>query len=366
MKVTFVLPGYARKPIGGIRVVYTYANRLVDLGHDVTVLHTAMFRTLPDFRAGRPRAQTREIAGGIRDLARGAPTEVVWHDIDPAIEMRYVSTISEKSVPDSDAVVATAWQTADPVARLGPRKGRPCYLVQHHETWSGRAERVDETWRLPLRVIVTARWLEARANKLGVKELWRIPYGMDTAKFSVLRQISPRPKRVAMMYSSWAWKGAADGMAALVAARTSVADLEAVVFGTDPRPRDLPHWIEYVCDPEQDDLVRDVYNGSSVYLCPSHSEGWGLPSAEAMACGTAVVTTDNGGSDEFCSHDVNALLSPPRDVDSLAKNLVAVLTNEELHSRLAHAGHASIQEFSWERSTRELESVLFEPALAAR
>ena len=89
MKVTFVVPGYAHKAIGGIRVVYTYANGLVELGHDVTVLHIAMFRRAPSLRAGRPRAQVRELLAGGRDALRGGPDEVTWQAIDPAVELRY-------------------------------------------------------------------------------------------------------------------------------------------------------------------------------------------------------------------------------------------------------------------------------------
>jgi len=40
MKITFVMPGYSLKPVGGIKVVYDYANQLASRGHEVTVLHS--------------------------------------------------------------------------------------------------------------------------------------------------------------------------------------------------------------------------------------------------------------------------------------------------------------------------------------
>jgi glycosyltransferase involved in cell wall biosynthesis len=360
MKVSFVLPGYARSPIGGIRVVYNYANHLAARGHDVTVVHVAMFRRTPSLRDGRLRAQAKELLGGVRDLSRARPTGVSWQAIDPRVTLSYVPVISDRYVPDGDAVVATAWQTADAVAALSPNKGRGCYLIQHHETWSGTAERVDETWRLPLRCIFIAPWLEARAREMALEDVVRVPGAVDVEKFHVMRPIADRPRRAAMLYSGWAWKGCDDGIAALVRARRAVPDLQAVLFGTPARPSDLPEWIEYRQDPAQEVLIEDVYNGSSVYLCPSHAEGWHLPPAEAMASGCAVVTTDIDGVRDYTDPGVNALRSPVRDPEALAANLARVMGDDALRLELQTNAHRDIQQFRWEESTEVLERALFD------
>jgi glycosyltransferase involved in cell wall biosynthesis len=360
MKVTFVLPGYARKPIGGIRVVYNYANHLVARGHKVSIAHVAFFRRYPRIADGRPTAQAKELLGGARDLVRARPLGVSWQEVSPAVELLYLPVLSDRFLPDADAVVATAWQTADGVARLSPEKGRRCYLIQHHETWSGRAERVDETWRLPLRKIFIAPWLQARALDMGLEDVHRVPGAIDLDRFRVTRPIDGRPRRVAMLHSGWAWKGADEGIVALGIARQSVPDLEAVLFGTGPRPADLPPWIEYQQDPPQDRLIDEVYNGSSVYLCPSHAEGWHLPPAEAMGCGCAVVSTDIDGVSDYAVEGSTAVLSPVADPVGLAANLVRVLQDDALRVRLAERAHTEIQQFRWERSTEELEQALFD------
>jgi glycosyltransferase involved in cell wall biosynthesis len=366
MKATFVVPGYAREPVGGIRVVYLYANGLAALGHDITVVHVARFRRWPSVSAGRPRVQARELAAGVRDSVIRRPESVPWQEIDPAVELRYVHTVNSRTVPDGDAIVATAWQTADPVSRLGADKGRGCYLIQHHETWSGRGEHVDETWRLPLRKVFIAPWLFARANEMGLDDVHRVPGAIDTVKFHVARSIADRPRRVAMLWSEWAWKGGSDGVAALEAAKRDVRDLRAVLFGAGPRPAELPSWIDYAANPAQSTLVHEIYNGSSVYLCPSHAEGWHLPPAEAMACGCAVVSTDIDGVRDYAVHNANSLLSPVRDPDALAANLVSILENDDERVRLAINAHQSIQRFQWADTTRALEAVIFDrqPAFA--
>ena len=38
MKICFILPQILRKPVGGYKIVYEYANRLSDKGHKVDIL----------------------------------------------------------------------------------------------------------------------------------------------------------------------------------------------------------------------------------------------------------------------------------------------------------------------------------------
>jgi glycosyltransferase involved in cell wall biosynthesis len=364
VRVAFVVPGYARKAIGGIRVVYNYANGLAARGHDVSVVHVAFFSTRPSVRAGRPRTQAKVMLAAARDVAWGAPDGVPWQAIDPGVQLLYAPVLADRYVPDGDAVVATAWQTADGVAGLDPAKGRGCYLIQHHETWSGRAERVDETWRLPLRKIFIAPWLETRALDMGLDDVHRVPGAIDTDRFRVASPIASRPRRIAMLSSGWAWKGLDDGIRALDVVHAELPDVAAVLFGTAPRPARLPAWIEYQHDPAQDCLVADVYNGSSIYLCPSHAEGWHLPPAEAMACGCAVVSTAIDGVSDYARDEQTALLSPVRDPDALAVNLLRLLRDDRRRIALAQAGHGAMQQFRWDDSTRALEAVLFAEARA--
>ena len=51
-----------------------------------------------------------------------------------------------------------------------------------------------------------------------------------------------------------------------------------------------------------DTEIRDLYASADVLVCPSRGEGFGLPIAEALALGKAVVTVAYGGHSDFCSH----------------------------------------------------------------
>jgi glycosyltransferase involved in cell wall biosynthesis len=295
---------------------------------------------------------------GRRIVDRFFPPDIDWQTIDPRVRMRYVPNLKPRYVPDADAVFATAWQTAEFVQNLPPGRGERFYLIQHYETWAGSKELVDATWRAPLHKAVISQWLLETGRGLGCEDVQCVSNGIDHEKFRLLNPISNRAKRVAMMFHPFAWKGSPDGLRALGAVKSQHPGLQAVLFGTPRRSESIPDWIEYYQNPPQRELVRSIYNESSVFVCPSWAEGFGLPPAEAMACGCAVASTDCGGVREFAEHEVTALLSPPRDPEALARNMARLLEDDGLRQRLANAGHERIQNFTWERSTDHLEEFI--------
>jgi glycosyltransferase involved in cell wall biosynthesis len=283
--------------------------------------------------------------------------EINWHTIDNRVELRFVPNPSEKWIPDGDVVFATAWHTVGPVLKYSERKGRKCYLIQGYETWMGKKELVDATWRSSLHKIAVSKWLYAIGKELGSNGLTYIPNGIDLNRYRLTQPLA-RGRRVAMVFSSIPSKGAADGIKALEIAKAKYPDLEAVLFGaTNFRPS-IPSWIEYHKSPPQDFIVEEIYNKSSIFLCPSLSEGFALPPAEAAACGSAIVATDCGGIRDFIENGTTGLLSPPQDPEALAANLCRLLENEDLRMKLASAVSRSISHFNWERSSDLMEEFL--------
>jgi glycosyltransferase involved in cell wall biosynthesis len=358
MRITFVLPSYARAPIGGYKVVYEYAERLCRRGHRVTVVHPRHWhsRTGVVSRVGVAAWRMRNL---LLDRRR-----VPWFALDSRVKLAFVPDLEPEHLPDADILVATAWQTAAAVAGAPRSKGeRKFYLVQGYETWYGDAAAVDATWTLPLHKIVISGWLLELAERFG--EAWRtthIPNGIDLQHFRISVPHEQRfARRVGMLYHTEFYKGAAEGIRAIDAARTEYPDLQAVLFGAAPRPATLPDWIEYIERPTPERLV-ELYNGCTVFLQPSWSEGWGLTATEAMACGCALATTDNGGSRDYARHGETALVVPARDPAALADALVQLLSDEARRWKLASDGNRSVQRFRWEDSARAMEA-LFEAAL---
>ncbi len=58
-----------------------------------------------------------------------------------------------------------------------------------------------------------------------------------------------------------------------------------------------------------------------------------------MACGTAVVTTDNGGNRDYTKNRENCLLVPPSDIKQLTLALSQLLTQEKYGISLLSPAH---------------------------
>ncbi len=118
-------------------------------------------------------------------------------------------------------------------------------------------------------------------------------------------------------------------------------------------------YCDFYYNPPQESL-RDIYSSCDVWVCPSRTEGFGMTSAEAMACKSCLVTTDNGGSRDFASLNKTALVSPPHDVNRLAENITLALQNKSLRKELASNGYDLIQTFTWNAATDILERTFAE------
>jgi glycosyltransferase involved in cell wall biosynthesis len=97
------------------------------------------------------------------------------------------------------------------------------------------------------------------------------------------------------------------------------------------------------------------YNAATLLLFPSVYEGFGLPVAQAMACGTPVAAANVAAMPEVAGEA--ALLFAPDDVEAVAAQIAAVLDDSQLAAALAAKGINQAQQFSWTESGRVLAAV---------
>jgi glycosyltransferase involved in cell wall biosynthesis len=94
------------------------------------------------------------------------------------------------------------------------------------------------------------------------------------------------------------------------------------------------------------DLVR-LLQSAAVVAIPSLYEGFSLPAIEAMACGTALVTTDAGALPEVVGEEAG-LRVRAGDVGELTEALRRVLDSPELAERLGRAGRRRVLDhYTW-------------------
>ncbi len=337
MRITFCCPHL--KIAGGVRAILTYADRLARRGHEVTLVVPA----------------TRALAAWWRNLTGGGPAWIP--NFRPAVV--WVREWSADHMPEGDALIATAWQSAPAVATAPSRCGRKFYLIQHYESlYHGVPEAVDETYRLPLRKIVISTWLKGVMRERFGAEAEVLVTPVDPALFSrVEAPVRDGMLRVLMLHHEYAWKGVADGLEAVGRFNARHPEVRVVGFGLK-RPRaPLPYDEFYENLPQR--RLAWLYSRCPIYLCPSWDEGLGMPSMEAMACGAALVTYDNGGCRDYALDGQTALVARRRDVADLAEKLERLVTDPGLREKIASQGMAFIRrEFDWERAASRLEVLL--------
>jgi glycosyltransferase involved in cell wall biosynthesis len=76
-----------------------------------------------------------------------------------------------------------------------------------------------------------------------------------------------------------------------------------------------------------------AYRVSRFTVFPSLAEGFGLPAAESLACGTPTITSDFGSMKEI-GRDGGALLVDPRDDEQIVDAMERLLTDDALLDRL--------------------------------
>lgn len=343
MRITFLSPHINIS--GGVKIILGYAHGLSKKGHEVTVICPQP--TFAKIRITRiPAVLPKRF---LMNLVKHKP---VWIDVDA--DVKYVPSYDEKYIPDADIVVASAWQTAEYVHSYSLKKGQKFYLFQHYERlWKDGCDDVDTfSFRLPLRKIVISSCLRDFFKKQCDEEAILILDPVDLGEFFPTRRKYNDKKRICMLYQPYPWKGVEDGIKAYEIARKAHPEIHLIMFG--PRENSRFNRFEYHHNPTNYEL-REIYNSCDIFLCPSWREGFGLPSAEAMACKCALVTTDNGGSRDYALHRKTALVSPPKDPERLAKNLLRLIENEEILKTVAENGYEHIKQFTWERAVDKME-----------
>jgi glycogen synthase len=103
-----------------------------------------------------------------------------------------------------------------------------------------------------------------------------------------------------------------------------------------------------------------VYQESNVFIFPSiWKEPFGLTHLEAMASGTTVISTADGGHGEFLRHEQNALVFEKENAHHLAESLERLVQSPDLSLSLARGALKTVhEEFSLNRYVDDLERLM--------
>jgi glycosyltransferase involved in cell wall biosynthesis len=266
MKVVVAYSGDEKTVSGGGRQLYRLADVLSGLGMDACVAHTAR---------------------GARCLWFRSETKVVC--------------ASDVEVGAEDFVVMPETLRADPPIRGMDRCRRAMYVQNPQNIFMGTAGNMSEiarTYSSAAGVLCQSKWTEdvvghffPRAKVLPVR------YSFDRPPFSYCgdkgKVLAYMPRKCAVLAEAAFWLMSRD-------------------------PALMEGWKVVPVDGKTEEEVAAVLRGAAVFMALGWMEGFGMPAAEAMACGCAVVGFPGFAGEEFMLPE---LCWPVREQDPLSLSM---------------------------------------------
>jgi glycosyltransferase involved in cell wall biosynthesis len=142
-------------------------------------------------------------------------------------------------------------------------------------------------------------------------------------------------------------------------------ELVVVAKGTDNRTTQrlinklgIKDYVKIIDEIDTPELVKQ-YRLATIVVIPSVYEGFGLPAAEAMACGAPVVSTTAGALPEVVG-DAGVMVAPT-DVKALVHAISMLIVNPGKRRLLSEAGRRRIvREFNWKNTAKQTLDVYAE------
>lgn len=202
----------------------------------------------------------------------------------------------------------------------------------------------------------TARQIE-KSFRVSPDRIRNVANGLDTEFFRPANGISREPNRVLFVGNTDDTKKGARYLLEAMTLLPQKVNLTIVDEGAPfktyapdlVQKLGIRHRVKFTGKLSSEDLRRE-YHSAQVTAVPSLYEGFGLPAAESMACGTPVVATSAGALPEVVGEDGTGVLVPPRDARALAMAIRRVLEDGDQRERMAKAGRERVENlFSWRK-----------------
>ena len=109
-----------------------------------------------------------------------------------------------------------------------------------------------------------------------------------------------------------------------------------------------------IINPPQIEIANSLRK-SDIYVCASMYESFCLPVLEAMTCGAAVITTNNGGNADFVKDHENALNIQKGNINDICEKIKILINNTKLRNKIAKNGIETSKRYSWDKVIDEIE-----------
>src|SRR5579862_943169 len=379
MSMTFLLGATTSVRTGGANCILEYARRFQERGHDVSITTWPQFlwpesHPFPGLDFDIPIHYDREARKESLpfDLVNKTPRDYLG---ELRFFLAYIDMLPP-AIPEADLIIAANWDCIIPAWQSG--KGKPVHFPQHYDevffTLDGAPAAgllgnplikmmCRSAYQMPVYRIANSSWLGGEFRRRFGEVVPVAKHGIDTTRFQ------PRAKRSAqdgiirvVTYSRpEKWKGFQDAVPAMQELmRRYPGKVEWHVYGfaypgIGPSNPLAPYQFHGTLD---HDKLSALYAESDIVLCPSWYESFPLPPIEAMACGTAVITTPYG-TEDYAIDGHSAIVVRPRVVSDFVVALDGLFRLPELRQQLARNGRAMAESLTWDGAVKAREELLW-------
>jgi glycosyltransferase involved in cell wall biosynthesis len=197
------------------------------------------------------------------------------------------------------------------------------------------------------------------------KKISVIPNGVDISLFREIKR--GKNRNILFVGRISPSKGLEELISAMKGVLGVVPDAELTVVGP-PSPSEIGYWKQLVRMVSELDLnthvkflgglsrevLPEVYNQASVFVCPSRNESFGIVLIEAMAAGVPIVASNIPEFKEIAGSC--ALLTEPSS-KNLSTAIIRVLLDEKLQDKMITSGIKRAQDFSWKNIAHQFLSL---------
>jgi glycosyltransferase involved in cell wall biosynthesis len=226
--------------------------------------------------------------------------------------------------------------------------------------------------------VVSERSATHLENYFHRRDVRVIPNGVDTEQFSpsarlalrsaarLRREIQENDFVLLLIGNDWHVKG----LETVLRAVSTLRDLAILVIAAgDDSPESFRELAKSLGIPERCRFepsrgeVLDFYAAADLYVSPSREDSFGLPIAEAMACGLPVITSRCAGVADLIHDGADGfILRQIDDVDGLVEVLQRLHADAGLRENVGAAAAKAALQWTWDRNASDIWELLKDAA----
>lgn len=247
-----------------------------------------------------------------------------------------------------DIIIGTFWKTIEYIESQN-LKCKKFYLIQGKEPYFYKdkelQDRVKMTYFKDYKHICIAKSLvDWQKREYGI-DCEHIKNGLDFNQFYPEPTLEKNRKTILIEGNdNFYYKNIEQGFVVLQRLRM-YADIW--YLACNGNTIDRKYYDRAFINPSQDEL-RKIYSSADIFFKPTLLEGSSLPIMEAMACKTAIVSSNIDGVREYLVDEYNCILAKKGNVRNYAYQLRWVLDNDKLREKIRNNAYdTAIEQFSW-------------------